>query len=136
MIAAVSTPAQKAAFLSAIRGRPYFHALLGRDLALWADNPGAPTKLFVLPGGALTISGRSAQLCGVPEDGEELAAFLRFAGVERVTCSDPMPGWMQRQTLFLYALAPGERLSVGKPPEGLLWRDDPSVMEIARRLFP
>ena len=136
MIAAVSTPAQKAAFLSAIRGRPYFHALLRRDLALWADNPGAPTKLFVLPGGALTISGRSAQLCGVPEDGEELAAFLRFAGVERVTCSDPMPGWMQRQTLFLYALAPGERLSVGKPPEGLLWRDDPSVMELARRLFP
>ena len=136
MIAAVSTPSQKAAFLSAIRGRPYFHALLGRDLALWADNPGAPTKLFVLPGGALTISGRSAQLCGVPEDGEELAAFLRLAGVERVTCSDPMPGWMQRQTLFLYALAPGERLSVGKPPEGLLGRDDPSVMEIARRLFP
>ena len=96
MISAVTTPTQKAAFLSAIRGRPYFHALLGRDLALWADNPGAPTRLFVLPGGALTISGRSAQLCGVPEDEEELAAFLRFAGVERVTCSDPMPGWTRR----------------------------------------
>lgn len=96
MIAAVTTPAQKAAFLSAVQGRPCFHALLGRDLALWADNPGAPTRLFVLPGGALAISGRSAQLCGVPEDGEELAAFLRFAGVERVTCSDPMPGWTLR----------------------------------------
>ena len=44
MVQAVSTSGQKQAFAAAIAGRPYFQALLGRDLALWADNPGAPTR--------------------------------------------------------------------------------------------
>lgn len=135
MIAAVSTRDQKAEFWSRCRNKPYFHALLGRDLALWADNPGAPVKLFVLPGAALTVSGRSAQLCGVPEDCEEAESFLRFAGVERVTCSQPVPGWKLHRELFLYTLQAGERLPVGPVPAGLHWREDPPVMEIARRLF-
>lgn len=42
MIQAVTTPAHKQAFATAIQGAPYFRAVMGRDLALWADNPGAP----------------------------------------------------------------------------------------------
>ena len=62
------TQADKAAFADAIAGKPFFRSLLGRDLQLWADNPGAATKLYVLPRAALALSGRSAQLCGPVED--------------------------------------------------------------------
>ena len=62
------TQADKAAFAGAIAGKPFFRSLLGRDLQLWADNPGAATKLYVLPRAALALSGRSAQLCGPVED--------------------------------------------------------------------
>ena len=64
MIQAVTTPAHKQAFATAIQGAPYFRAVMGRDLALWADNPGAPVRLFTLPGAALTLNGSTAQLCG------------------------------------------------------------------------
>ena len=38
MIQAVTIPAHKQAFATAIQGAPYFRAVMGRDLALWADN--------------------------------------------------------------------------------------------------
>lgn len=66
MIQAVTTPAHKQAFATAIQGAPYFRAVMGRDLALWADSPGAPVRLFTLPGAALTLNGSTAQLCGTP----------------------------------------------------------------------
>ena len=72
MIQAVTTPAHKQAFATTIQGAPYFRAVMGRDLALWADNPGAPVRLFTLPGAALTLNGSPAQLCGTPQDREEL----------------------------------------------------------------
>lgn len=75
MIQAVTTPAHKQAFATAIQGAPYFRAVMGRDLALWADNPGAPVRLFTLPGAALTLNGSTAQLCGTPQDWEELLSF-------------------------------------------------------------
>ena len=81
MIQAVTTPAHKQAFAAAIQGAPYFRAVMGRDLALWADNPGAPVRLFTLPGAAMTLNGSTAQLCGTPQDWEELLSFLQFAGI-------------------------------------------------------
>lgn len=81
MIQAVTTPAHKQAFATAIQGAPYFRAVMGRDLALWADSPGAPVRLFTLPGAALTLNGSTAQLCGTPQDWEELLSFLQFAGI-------------------------------------------------------
>lgn len=47
MIVTVHTLAQKRQFLAAARRDPLLHALLGRDLTLWADNPGAPVRLFL-----------------------------------------------------------------------------------------
>ena len=135
MIAAVTTPDQKTEFRSYCRNSPFFHAVMGRDLALWTDNPGAPVKLFVMPGAALAISGRSAQLCGTPEDIEETAFFLRFAGVEQVTSSHPISGWRLHRNLYLYTLPAGMSLPAGTAPEGLHWRENPPVKEIARRLF-
>ena len=39
MIQAVTTPAHKQAFATAIQGAPYFRAVMGRDLALWQITP-------------------------------------------------------------------------------------------------
>ena len=39
MIQAVTTPAHKQAFATAIQGAPYFRDVIGRDQALWAENP-------------------------------------------------------------------------------------------------
>ena len=54
MIQSVTTPAHKQAFATAIQGAPYFRAVMGRDLALWADNPGAPVRLFPLTGASFS----------------------------------------------------------------------------------
>lgn len=138
MITQLQTAAQRADFLAAIRGRPYFHALLGRDIALWADNPGAPSKLFALPGAALAVSGPAAQLCGKPEDWEEVAAFLRFVGVERLTTDQPSTGAANlplRRALYLYTLAAGERLPMPPAPAGCTLDREPSMGLVADFVF-
>ena len=138
MIRAVASAADKQQFAKAVCGKPYFQALLGRDLALWADNPGAPVKLFVLSGAALAVSGCSAQLCGKPQNWEETVCFLRFAGVARLTTDQPSTGPARlplRRALHLYRLSAGQSLPTGPAPEGLTLRSAPPVMEIAQRLF-
>lgn len=127
--------ADKAAFTAAIAGRPVYRALLGRDFRLWADNPGAPTRLYWLPQAALALSGRSAQLCGAVEDWEELILFLRFAGVERLMADRPAPLPLRR-TLHLFGLEAGERLPLGDRPAGLVLDKAPSVGAVAELAFP
>ena len=140
MIQALSNAAQEQAFLQTVSGKPYFRALLGRDAALWTGNPGAPTRLFTLPGGALALSGRSAQLCCdslQSPDWEELALFLRFAGVERVTANlRPPETWPLRRDLYLYILAPGGQLPVPPLLPGLHIDCNPSMQAISAELFP
>lgn len=140
MIQAVNDAAGRRAVAEVIAGAPYFRALLGRDLALWTGNPGAPTRLFTLPGGALAVSGRSAQLCLGPNaapDWQELALFLRFAGVERLTANRRPPRtWPLRRDLYLYTLAPGGRLPLPPLPEGLHIDRAPSMQAVSAELFP
>lgn len=126
-----------AAYSAVVQGRPFFGALLGRNLALWAGNAGAPTRLYTLPHAALALSGRSAQLCGVVQDWEELALFLRFAGVRTLTADRPAPLPL-RQTLHLYGLAAGESLPLAsqEPPAGLVLDKTPSPGAVAAMLFP
>ena len=112
------TQADKAAFAGAIAGKPFFQSLLGRDLQLWADNPGAATQLYVLPRAALALSGRSAQLCGPVEDWEELTLFLRFAGVEKLVADRPAPLPLRGQ-LHLFGLGAGQSLPLAAPPADL-----------------
>ena len=118
MIQAVTTPAHKQAFATAIQGAPYFRAGMGRDLALWADNPGAPVRLFILPGAALTLNGSTAQLCGTPQDWEELLSFLQFAGIAHLIAEEtPLLPAAAGEPLFLYSMPPQDRLPLA---QGLL----------------
>lgn len=137
MIQAVASPTQKLAFEAAIQGAPYFRAVMGRDLALWADNPGAPVRLFVLPGAALTLNGSTAQLCGQPQDWEELLGFLHFAGVTRLTAQQnaQLPE-QESRPLFLYCMPQGKKLVQAKAPKGLKLTETPSVAKLAAQLFP
>ena len=43
-------------------------------------------RLFTLPGAALTLNGSTAQLCGTPQDWEELLSFLQFEMCIRDSC--------------------------------------------------
>ena len=133
----VSTAADRAAFAVAVAGKPFFGALFGRDLALWAGNAGAPTKLYTLPDAALAISGRSAQLCGAVQNWEELVLFLQFAGVEKLTADRPAP-LPPLQTLHLYGLAAGQSLPLvsKEPPAGLRLQTAPAIGPVADLLFP
>ena len=133
----VSTAADRAAFAAAVAGKPFFGALFGRDLALWAGNAGAPTKLYTLPDAALAISGRSAQLCGAVQNWEELVLFLQFAGVEKLTADRPAP-LPPLQTLHLYGLAAGQSLPLvsKEPPDGLRLQTAPAIGPVADLLFP
>jgi len=107
--------------------------MLGRDLLVWAENPGAPVRLFVLPGAALAVSGRHAWLCGAADDWEELSSFLRFVGVERLRSSSAAP-WRAEMPIYCYGLRPGRCLPLAEKPEE---RPDPAppAGEVADFLF-
>lgn len=120
MIQAVTTPAHKQAFATAIQGAPYFRAVMGRDLALWADNPGAPVRLFTLPGAALTLNGSTAQLCGTPQDWEELLSFLQFAGIAHLIAEKtPLLPAAAGEPLFLYSMPPQDRLPMAQEHQAI-----------------
>lgn len=139
MIAAVGTPAQKRQFQRCIAAWPGMRAQMARDLLLWAENPGAPVRLFLLPGGALTVSGGNAMLCGrpaTPDDWQELAGFLHFVGVERLRSAAPAPaGWPVETPVYCYGLAAGRQLPAGEPPAGLALDRQPPVGQVADFLF-
>lgn len=124
MIQAVRTPAQKRHFQRCIQGYPALRTLLGQDLVLWADNPGAPVKLFVLAGGALAVEGRNAWLCGrpAPPDGwEELRSFLRFVEVERLRTAAPAPAdWPKETAICCFALPARGSLPLPPSPGGVV----------------
>ena len=137
MIQAVTTPAHKQAFAAAFQGAPYFRAVMGRDLALWADNPGAPVRLFTLPGAALTLNGSTAQLCGQPQDWEELLGFLQFAGITHLIAeAAPQLPAAAGAPLFLYRMTPQSQLPLAQAPQGYTLTRSPSVSRLAAQLFP
>ena len=141
MIRAVQSPADRAAFARCIDPWPAQRAVMGRDLTLWAGNPGAPVKLFCLSdaGGAVTAAldlyGRTALLAGAvgEEEKEELAAFLRFAGVEKLRTPATLPGWPEREALYGYEWTGQE---VPPLPGGCTPEAEPSIAELAALLFP
>ena len=143
MIRAVQTAADKAAYARCAGTVPALHAMLGRDLALWADNPGAPVRLFCLTeaDGAVTavidLYGRTALLAGTvgESEKEELAAFLRFAGVEKLRTPAVLPGWPQREALYGYECAQGP-IQPLPLPAGTVLESDPPVAELAVLFFP
>ncbi len=145
MIRAVETQADKTAFAAALGPWPGWGALLRRDLALWAGNAGAPVKLFLLAGGrgtpaALDLYGRTALLCGRAGAArcEELAAFLRFTGTQKLRTPAPLAplAAAEREPLYRYALPAGARLPARSLPPGCVPDDAPPAGEVAALLFP
>lgn len=138
MIAAVSTLEQKQRFLAAARREPLLHALLGRDLMLWADNPGAPVRLFLAGQAALSVGSRAAWLAGNPDDPEELAGFLRFVGVDTLYTSaeTPAPGFCKAGRERGYCLPPGRRLPQPPQPAGYTLDTALGAGAAAGLLFP
>lgn len=139
MIKAVTTEQQKAVFARIIDPWPAQRAVMGRDLLLWADNPGAPSKLFLLDGtAALLIYGRTALLCGQPDPNgwEELAAFLRFTGADQLRSTVPAPDWPVKTHSYRFVLPAGERLLQPPLPPGYAVDKDPPTGEMARIMFP
>ncbi len=138
MIVTVHTLAQKRQFLAAARRDPLLHALLGRDLTLWADNPGAPVRLFLAGEAALSVSSNSAWLAGAPDDPEELASFLRFVGVENLytAARDPATDFRLAGRERGYCLPPGRTLPQPPLPQGFVLDTDLGAGAAAGLLFP
>lgn len=138
MIQTITTPAHRAAFAEAIQNTPCLHAMLGRDLLLWADNPGAPVRLFLAEDAALALSGSTATLCGeLSADGwEELRSFLQFTGTQTLRTTAPAPWGLPVTPLTCYGLGAGECLPVPPAPVGLTLDNAPPVSALARFLFP
>ncbi len=136
MIQAVTTPAHKQAFATAIQGAPYFRAVMGRDLALWADNPGAPVRLFTLPGAALTLNGSTAQLCGTPPGLGGTAKLFAVCGHRPSDCGKNAPtARCSGEPLFLYSMPPQDRLPMAQEHQGYMLNRSPSVLRLATQLF-
>lgn len=144
MIRAVQSAADKAAFARCAAPWPALHAVLGRDMVLWADNPGAPVKLFCLTDAgdavtaALDLYGRTALLAGTvgESEAEELAAFLRFTGTPKLRTAAALPAvpaWQPREPLYGYEWAGGAERPL---PAGTLLDEAPPAAALAALLFP
>lgn len=139
MIRSLTTAQDRQQFLSAARRDPLLHAVLGRDLTLWADNPGAPTRLFVSGQAALSITDRLAWLSGLPQDPEELGLFLRFAGVQTLLTAqhlDRWPGLAFAGKDCAFVLEPGQFLAQPPLPPGYTLDRQVPVSQAAQLLFP
>jgi GNAT superfamily N-acetyltransferase len=137
MICLVNTPARRRQFCGRIAGIPFFGALLGSRQDLFLEKPGSGWAFYLLPGGAMTVRGSTAFLCGQPAQTEETAQFLNFLGVDTVLSSGGGPaGWREERSLCLFEMLPGVGgLTPRNQPQGLLAADPPGMTEIAAFLF-
>ncbi|MFV0414261.1 MAG: GNAT family N-acetyltransferase, partial [Oscillospiraceae bacterium] len=80
--------------------------------------------------GVLMLQGGNALLCG-RADPEELAAFLRFTGVENIKSENTRPpGFAQRpQVRMVYRQAGAP--AAGRLPAGVLLEEEPSLWQLA-----
>lgn len=152
MIRTVQTEQDARAFSARIQGQLYFQSAMGMRLALFGQKPGSGWRFCLTDGGGLMLRGNSAQLCGACRDadeGEELAFFLRFCGVETLLCREGdnfPPDWPSPQLRTAFRLPRGESLPGIPPrpeldtlrqaaPRGMAFDPAPRVWEAARLLF-
>lgn len=92
----------RAQFLSAVRGRPYFGDVLPVHLAVFGTNHALMRFFFAEPAAAIQLRGQSALLCG-RYDADEAGMFLRMQGIRRVSvAADSLPpaGFRCGETLY------------------------------------
>ena len=121
MIARVNTPARRARFRNACRGRWVLDALLPLDQQIFGKSQ--PGRFYAGPTLALELSGRTAWAAGHANP-EELASFLAFCGCGSVILDEgvcpPPTGWHRAETLTVFGLAPGKMLPL-PAVEDALW---------------
>ena len=141
MIARVNTPARRARFRNACRGRWVLDALLPLDQQIFGKSQ--PGRFYVGPTLALELSGRTAWAAGHANP-EELASFLAFCGCGSVILDEgvcpPPTGWHRAETLTVFGLAPGKMLPL-PAVEDALWSSltldaQPPAMTVAQALYP
>lgn len=143
MIAAVRTAADRAEFCRRVAGRPYFAAVMGTHLTLYAEKPGSGWQFYLLPGrAALALRGGSATLCGELPKGdalEELAGFLRFLCVDRLVADRAWPMLGAAAPLLLWKLPKGSALPPRPDPTaaypGLTLDTAPQMQPVSRLVF-
>ena len=138
MIARVNTPARRARFRNACRGRWVLDALLPLDQQIFGKSQ--PGRFYAGPTLALELSGRTAWAAGHANP-EELASFLAFCGCESVILDagvcPPPTGWHRAETLTVFGLAPGKMLPL-PAVEDALWSSltldaQPPAMTVAQQ---
>ena len=141
MIARVNTPARRARFRNACRGRWVLDALLPLDQQIFGKSQ--PGRFYAGPTLALELSGRTAWAAGHANP-EELASFLAFCGCGSVILDEgvcpPPTGWHRAETLTVFGLAPGKMLPL-PAVEDALWSSltldaQPPAMTVAQALYP
>lgn len=141
MIARVNTPARRARFRNACRGRWVLDALLPLDQQIFGKSQ--PGRFYAGPTLALELSGRTAWAAGHANP-EELASFLVFCGCGSVILDEgvcpPPTGWHRAETLTVFGLAPGKVLPL-PAVEDALWNSltldaQPPAMTVAQALYP
>lgn len=90
---------------------------------LLMQNRHMPHRFYITDSGAvLKLSGRRAALCGVPQapaEARELADFLAFSRVDRLTAVDWYPpAWYVLDNAAVLARAPGQRVPAIPLPPG------------------
>ena len=141
MIARVNTPARRARFRNACRGRWVLDALLPLDQQIFGKSQ--PGRFYSGPTLALELSGRTAWAAGHANP-EELASFLAFCGCGSVILDEgvcpPPTGWKRAKTLSVFGLPPGRQLPLPEA-DAALWQSlekntEPAAGKTAEMLFP
>ena len=140
MITAATTPAQQAELARRLAGRPYFEAVMGTALTLFGQKPASGWSFYLLPGGgALSLRGGTATLCGLAPDEdttEELRSFLHFVGADRLCSETPLPWAAPAEPLTLWELEQGRTLPLPpSPPAELTLDDHPAMLPVSRLAF-
>ncbi|MDD3428721.1 MAG: GNAT family N-acetyltransferase [Oscillospiraceae bacterium] len=96
------TPQTRQAFLAVLQKSPiYIGACMGCNYQVYKDFPQSMQFFIVDADCVLQIKGKSAFLCGTPQDETELAAFLSFCGADDLKSDGYIPqGWSQAFLLY------------------------------------
>lgn len=136
MIARV-TEGDREAFAALLQRDPLFGGRIATAFDCWGEHPRACGFYRAGRSAALLVQGGGALLCGRQEaaEAEELAAFLRFAGVERL-CSRGIcpPGWQQRALVEMELRQPPAADGAAGPdpflPQGAHLERQPSLWRL------
>lgn len=136
MIQAVTTPAHKQAFATAIQGAPYFRAVMGRDLPCGQITPVPRCGSSPCPCGPDPERQHRPAVRHPPGLGGTAKLFA-VCGHRPSDCGRNAPTTAAAgEPLFLYSMPPQDRLPLAQEHQGYMLNRSPSVLRLATQLFP